>query len=221
MSTYPVITIDGPAASGKSSVSRELAAHLGWNWVSTGAFYRGLVYVAMQEGLDLQNEEELTALAVSSAWKVVMAQDQTRVFHGEIDVTESIFKEKVGAAASLVSQFPRVREALLQGQRDCAKVPPGLVAEGRDCGTVVFPQAPMKFFLTASQEDRAQRRAQECGDSLEQARARQQERDLRDQRRKTAPLAIPEDAEVLDTTGFSLEEVVEQVLQKVRAAGLQ
>ena len=134
--------------------------------------------------------------------------------------TLEIFKEKVGASASCISQFPEVRKALLQGQRDLADLAPGLVAEGRDCGTVVFPEARMKFFLTASQEDRAQRRAQESGGNLETERARQQERDRRDQMRKTAPLAIPVDAEVLDTTGFTLKEVLEQVAGHVRSRGL-
>jgi cytidylate kinase len=217
---YPVITIDGPAASGKSSVSRELAARLGWNWLSTGAFYRGLAYVAYKEGVSLEDEAALATLASANLWEVKMSAAQTLVFYRDEDVTLEIFKEKVGSSASILSQYPSVRAALLSGQRACADMPPGLVAEGRDCGTVVFPQAEMKFFLTASQEDRALRRAQECGDTVDQARARQQERDQRDQTRKTAPLAIPEDAEVIDTTGFSLQEVVDQVQEKIRSRGL-
>lgn len=220
MADHPVITIDGPAASGKSSVSRELAARLGWNWLSTGAFYRGLAYVAYKEGVALDDETALAELAAADLWQVRMSPAQTLVCYRGEDVTLEIFKEKVGTSASILSQYPAVRSALLLGQRACAEIPPGLVAEGRDCGTVVFPQAEMKFFLTASQEDRALRRAQECGDSLDQARARQQERDQRDQTRKTAPLAIPKDAEVVDTTGFSLQEVVGQVEEKIRARGL-
>ena len=122
-------------------------------------------------------------------------------------------KEEVGSIASVVSQFPRVRSALLQSQRDCATIEPGLVAEGRDCGTVVFPKAHLKIYLTASSEDRAQRRAQEQGHALEHTMALQIERDSRDSERKAAPLQIPDDAKVLDTTLLSLNEVVDEVVK--------
>lgn len=208
---FSVITIDGPAASGKSSVSRELARHLGWNWVSTGAFYRGLAYVAKESHVDLSSEEALVQLANNPIWEVRMSPENTLVFFRGQDVTQEIFKEEVGSIASVISQYSKVRQALLHAQRDCAARAPGLVAEGRDCGTVVFPQAKVKIYLTANSEDRAARRAQEEGQSVEAAMALQKERDARDTGRTTAPLQIPTDAQVVDTTGLSLEEVIEKV----------
>lgn len=211
--SYPVITIDGPAASGKSSVSREIARRKGWNWVSTGAFYRGLAYVAQKLKVDIHDEDKLVQLAHDPIWSVKMTTDLTQVLFREKDVTEEVGQEEVGSIASVVSQFPRVRKALLQSQRDCATIEPGLVAEGRDCGTVVFPKAQLKIYLTASSEDRAQRRAQEQGHAVEHTMALQIERDSRDTERKAAPLQIPDDAKVLDTTLLSLVQVVDEVVR--------
>lgn len=208
---FPVVTIDGPAASGKSSVSREVARLQGWNWVSTGAFYRGLAYVAHQLNANLQDEDALVRLAQDSIWSVQMTSELTQVHFKGNDVTQAVAQEEVGSMASLVSQYPKVRAALLQAQRMCALTAPGLVAEGRDCGTVVFPQAPLKIFLTASSEDRAARRAQEQGHAVEHALALQVERDQRDSKRKAAPMQIPDDAEVIDTTTLNLDQVVQKV----------
>ena len=134
-----VVTIDGPAASGKSSVSRELARRMGWKWVSTGAFYRGLAYVAHVSHVSLRDEEALVQLAKSPVWSVRLASEETHVFLKNQDVTAEIGKEEIGSLASQVSSFSRVRSALLDAQRKCAEGGQGLVAEGRDCGTVVFP----------------------------------------------------------------------------------
>lgn len=206
-----VITIDGPAASGKSSVSRELARLFTIPWVSTGAFYRGLAYVAIQKKIDLNNKEALTELAMSSVWQVVMTSEKTQVWYENQDVTDLISHEDVGNVASRISHYPEVRSSLLDHQRQCALRNPGLVAEGRDCGTVVFPQAEVKVYLTASSEHRAQRRAQELGLDQKELVKQQKQRDEQDSTRKVAPLQIPQDAFVVDTTDLGLQDVVQKI----------
>lgn len=211
-----VVTIDGPAASGKTSVSRELARRLGWHWVSTGAFYRGLAYVAQRTNANLENEKELAELSKSKVWRVEMAESKTRVYFGDEDVTDEIGREDVGNVASKISHFPKVRQALLDGQRDCSQRTEGLVAEGRDCGTVVFPTAEVKIYLTARSESRAERRAKEQGLSAEALIEEQNRRDHQDSTRKAAPLQIPENAHVVDTTTMNFEQVVAEVEKFVR-----
>lgn len=207
-----VITIDGPSASGKTSVSRELAKRLGWSWVSTGAFYRGLAYVAQQTNADLNNETELSRLALDeSVWHVEMQEHQTLVFFKGKDVTPQIFQEDVGSIASKISHFPKVRESLLGAQRLCRDITKGLVAEGRDCGTVVFPNAEAKVYLTATQENRAVRRAKEQGLSTEKTEEDQRIRDQQDSSRKVAPLQVPKEALVLDSTDLDFDQVVGQI----------
>lgn len=212
-----VITIDGPAASGKSSVSRELARRLGWSWVSTGAFYRGLAFAALQLQIDLDDVPALAELTHNPVWSVGLYDERTRVFFKDQDVTDLIAHEDVGSFASKVSHYPEVRKALLEAQRNCSKGSQGLVAEGRDCGTVVFPQAEAKVYLTASSEHRAARRAAELGlDQGDMAKA-QKQRDLQDSTRKVAPMAVPEDALIVDTTELNLNEVVDKVIDYVKA----
>lgn len=210
-----VITIDGPAASGKSSVSRELAKKLGIPWVSTGSFYRALAFAALQQGLSLTDREKLSELAMSPIWKVEMAPERTRVWYNSKDVTDQIALEESGNAASLISHYPEIRQSLLDHQRSCALGVKGLVAEGRDCGTVIFPQAEAKIYMTASSEHRATRRAQELGMDQKKLVQQQQQRDQQDSTRKVAPLQIPKDALVLDTTEMSFPEVVTRVDQFV------
>ncbi len=207
-----VVTIDGPAASGKSTVSRELAKRMGWQWVSTGAFYRGLAYVALQMKVDLDDTKGLAGLTTrSDIWSVQMSSDRTRVIFQNQDVTDFISREDVGNFASRISHYPEVRKALLSMQRDCSNGPVGLVAEGRDCGTVVFPDAHAKIYLTASSEHRAARRAAEHGASAQEIIEAQKVRDQQDSTRKAAPLSIPEQALVLDSTELSLTQVVDKV----------
>lgn len=206
-----IITIDGPAASGKSSVSRMLANRLGFKWVSTGAFYRGLAYVAMKEGLKSEDTAALVKLAANPVWEVRMDDDQTRVFYKNQDVTVHILSEDNGTRASLISQNSEVRKALLQNQRDCATGVKGLVAEGRDCGTVVFPEAMLKVFLTASQEERAARRAREQGLNLQETVDQQRARDHQDSNRAAAPMQVPPGARVVDSNGLQLVDVVDQI----------
>ena len=208
-----VITIDGPAASGKSSVSRGLAKLFSIPWVSTGAFYRGLAYAAIQNKVDLTDKEALTELAMSDIWKVIMTQEKTQVWYKDQDVTELISQEDVGNVASKISHYSEVRSSLLDHQRQCAFKDRGLVAEGRDCGTVVFPQAEVKVYLTASSVHRAQRRAQELGLDEKELVIQQKQRDEQDSTRKVAPLQVPPDAFVVDTTQMTLNDVVEKIYQ--------
>jgi len=210
-----VITIDGPAASGKSSVSREVASHLGWSWVSTGAFYRGLAYFAKAKGVALESEEALVEACKSDSWKVHLSSEKTLVFCDGKDVTESIYSDAVGTVASQVSQFPLVRKQLLQAQRNCA-YGVNLIAEGRDCGTVVFPEADLKFYITASGKDRAQRRAMEEGKTIAEVEQSQTVRDQQDTQRKSSPLQIPENAHVVDTSDMDLQQVVRKVEETIK-----
>lgn len=215
-----VVTIDGPAASGKSSVSRGLSKLLSVPWVSTGAFYRGLGYAALHSGINLDDRVALSELAMSNDWRVVMTEEKTQVWFHNKDVTSEIGQEQVGNVASKISSYPEVRSSLLDSQRQCAFVGRGLVAEGRDCGTVVFPQAEVKVYLTASSEHRAQRRAQELGLNQQDMAAQQKQRDQQDSTRKAAPLQVPPGALVVDTTDMTLEEVVKKIytfaIEKIR-----
>ncbi len=211
-----VITIDGPAASGKTSVSRELAQRFGWSWVSTGAFYRGLAYVALQRKVDLEDEKALVDLVDKKDWQVCMGPSRTQfLFEGE-EVTESIYLEEIGSAASKISHHPKLRASLLNAQRECLDQVQGLVAEGRDCGTVVFPQADVKIYLTAKSDHRAMRRAKEQGADVEQTFAAQKQRDQQDKSRAAAPLQIPAKAHVVDTSEMDLQEVVEHIDRIIR-----
>ncbi len=211
-----VITVDGPAASGKSSVSRELSKIFGIPWVSTGAFYRGLAYAAIRQKIPLTDKVALSELAASKLWRVEMTSEKTQVWYEDTDVTEEISKEEVGNYASQVSHYPEVRTSLLDQQRECAFVAEGLVAEGRDCGTVVFPQAEVKIYLTARSENRAHRRAQELGMDEKALQAQQKTRDEQDSNRKTAPLQVPGGAFVIDTSELTLVQVVEKIESHAR-----
>jgi cytidylate kinase len=211
-----IVTIDGPAASGKSSVSRELARRFGWSWVSTGAFYRGLAFVAHDAGIDIKDESAVVHLARTANWKIHLTSEETLVILNGRDVTADIAREDIGTLASQISQFPKVRTALLDAQRQCAKETDGLVAEGRDCGTVVFPQAQVKIFLTARAEDRAARRALEEGRDLTKTIDDQKRRDAQDANRKAAPMQAPVGSDTIDTTDLSLPQVVDEVEKLVR-----
>ncbi|OQW53437.1 MAG: cytidylate kinase [Proteobacteria bacterium SG_bin7] len=218
MSKQLLITIDGPSASGKSSISRRLAKELGINWVSTGNFYRGVAFMASRLKVDLGDEDAIVEVIKNEDWSIDLTEENTLFrFLGE-DLTSQLSLEEVGAIASKISSFPKVRKALLQSQRDCLKrSPKGLVAEGRDCGTVVFPDASVKIYLTADSSDRAKRRALEEGKSVKETRQAQKERDLKDQTRNIAPLQVPPGSEVVDTTGLSLDEAAAQVISLVES----
>ncbi|MDO8696027.1 MAG: (d)CMP kinase [Pseudomonas sp.] len=217
----PVITIDGPSGSGKGTIAGLVARKLGWCLLDSGALYRLLAFAARNHGVDLTNEEALKLLAAHLDVQFVAAgegHDQQIILEGE-DVTQAIRNEQVGAGASQVAALPVVREALLQRQQAFREMP-GLVADGRDMGTVVFPDAPLKIFLTASADERARRRYLQLkakGDDvslsslLEEIRAR----DERDTQRAVAPLKPAVDAIQLDSTELSIEQVLERILSEV------
>ncbi|MGH8352939.1 MAG: (d)CMP kinase [Pseudomonas sp.] len=217
----PVIAIDGPSGSGKGTVAGLLAKKLGWSLLDSGALYRLLAFAARNHGVDLTNEEALKVLAAHLDVQFVAAsggRGQRIILEGE-EVTDVIRNEQVGAGASQVAALPAVREALLQRQRAFLEAP-GLVADGRDMGTVVFPEAPLKIFLTASAEERARRRylqLKAMGDDvslsslLDEIRAR----DERDTQRAVAPLKPAPDAIQLDSTELSIEQVLERILSEV------
>jgi len=217
MSNIPVITIDGPAGSGKGTIAQRIAKELGWIILDSGALYRLVAYAALESGCSFEDENGLAEIARNLP-VTFQAQDNNivLVLLNGVDVSKAIRSEKAGEAASKVAAVISVREALLQRQRDFAEVP-GLVADGRDMGTVVFPDASLKIYLTASAEVRAQRRLKqlkdhELNDSLAGLISGIKERDARDMNRKHSPLRPAEDAHEIDTSHLSIEEVVTKVL---------
>lgn len=215
-SVAPVVTIDGPSASGKSSVSRELTRRMGWKWVSTGIFYRGLAYLSQAHQVDPADEPALVELLGRDHWEVRLTQEETQFWVEGQDVTSALHQESIGMLASQLSQHPEVRKELLQQQRDCVSADQVLVAEGRDCGSVVFPNAAVKVYLTASLEHRALRRSIEEGQSVESQRSLQQKRDESDAKRPTAPMQVPEGGHVVDSSSMELSDAIDEVEKLVR-----
>lgn len=219
-----IITIDGPSGAGKGTVCALLAQELGYHLLDSGALYRITGLAAQRKNIALDNEDQVAQVAANLdvAFKP-SAQGVAVVLEGD-DVSTTIRTEEVGSLASQVAALPKVRDALLQRQRDFAN-PPGLVADGRDMGTVVFTEAPVKVFLTASAEERGQRRYKQLLEKgirgslpalIEDIRAR----DERDSNRAVAPLKPAQDAVVIDSTSLSIDEVCQKVMNLVRNAGL-
>ena len=214
----PVVTVDGPSGSGKGTISRVIAQYAGWHLLDSGALYRLVAHAGSEQGLDAADIEGHARLA--GAMQVdfgVGPQGDERILLEGRDVTQAIRTEAAGQGASRVAAWPAVRTALLARQRAFAR-PPGLVADGRDMGTVVFPGARLKIYLTASAEERARRRYKQLKDkgsgvSLSALSREITERDARDSTRAVAPLTPAPDAEVIDSTGLSIEEVVGRVLE--------
>jgi 3-phosphoshikimate 1-carboxyvinyltransferase len=214
----PVVAIDGPSASGKGTVAKLVAERLGFHYLDSGALYRLVALGALQHRLDLDHESALARLA---AGLDVRFHGETTTLEGK-DVTEAIRTEEVSVVASKVAALPRVRAALLERQRDFRRAP-GLVADGRDMGSVVFPDAALKVYLTASADERAGRRYKQLIEkgiraSLDALLQDINQRDARDAGRSVAPLQRSADARLLDTTGLTVERVVDQVLEWCRQA---
>jgi cytidylate kinase len=217
----PVLTIDGPSGSGKGTVSRMAANALGWHLLDSGALYRAVGFAAGMEGLDLSDAEAVTRCAQTTKISFRDPKDglETRVIVNGMDATDEIRTETCGAAASAIAAIPGVRTALFDKQRAFRKAP-GLVADGRDMGTVIFPDAQCKVFLTASAEERARRRYKQLkekglGVTLAALLREIQARDVRDAGREVAPLKPAADAVVIDSTGMPVERVVAAVLELV------
>ncbi len=213
------IAIDGPASSGKGTVARFVAARLGYSYVDTGALYRGVGLLMLRAGLDPTDAGAATRVALGARFDFEWREGSLRLKIDGVDETGSIRGEDVGRAASAVAVHPGVRSALLQAQRDLA-ARGGVVMDGRDIGTVVLPNAQLKIYLDASLEERARRRHAEApGVPLDAVRQQLEARDRQDSGRETAPLRLADDAEFVDTTGRSVEEVVQQVLALARDRG--
>lgn len=218
MSELPIITVDGPSGSGKGTISQRLAQHLSWHFLDSGAIYRVLGLMASRAGIGDENVDKLVEMAEN----MPLSFDGDRVLLEGEEVSDAIRTEQAGNQASKVAAIPQVREALLAWQRNYAR-PPGLVADGRDMGTVVFPRAQVKIFLTASPEERAKRRLKQLkgkglgvnlADLIEEIR----ERDERDSRRAVAPLRPAVSAVTLDSTHLSIDEVFTRAMQQVHGA---
>ncbi len=215
--TAPVITIDGPTASGKGTITRLLAQRLGWHILDSGALYRLVALAARKHSIPFDDAESLRPLAAHLDVEFVVDENSGEIvtlLEGE-DVTRELRTETCGNDASQVAQIPAVREALLERQR-AFRQPPGLVADGRDMGTVVFPDAVLKIFLTASAEERARRRYNQLKDkglgvTMRGLLDEIAERDVRDRERSASPLVPAEDAIQLDTSELSIDEVVDRL----------
>ncbi|MEM1112145.1 MAG: (d)CMP kinase [Pseudomonadota bacterium] len=221
----PVITVDGPSGAGKGTISQLLAEQLGWSLLDSGALYRVVGQACVIEGVDWEDQPAVTEVArhLDVAFTAA-ASGEVLVAYKGADVSRQIRTEEGGRGASKVAAIPSVREALLARQREFRR-PPGLIADGRDMGTVVFPDAPLKFFLTASASERAERRYRQLmanGESVSLPRLLEdiEERDARDANRAVSPLVPAEDAIVIDSTATPITDVFARVMQDVRAKGL-
>lgn len=218
----PVITIDGPSGTGKGTISHMLAKKLKWHYLDSGAIYRVLAWAAMQQQIAFDDEACLLALAQQLAIEFIVEHSgiASRVLCGNEDITENIRLPEVSQASSIISSKPLIREALLAKQQSFRQAP-GLVTDGRDMGTVIFPDAPLKIFMTADPDERAKRRYNELKNkgidvNLPTVLKALKERDARDEERAVSPLKPAVDAIIVDTTELNIEATFQLVLQHVR-----
>jgi cytidylate kinase len=215
----PVLTIDGPSGAGKGTVSRAVAKKLGWNYLDSGSIYRSLAIAVLKQGVDLADESAIVSVAQTMALEFD-CHDELVVRLDGVDITAKLGLESTGSTASIIAALPEVRRVLLQKQQDFKQLP-GLVADGRDMGTVVFPDAKNKVFLTASAAERAKRRYKQLIEkgndaNLPQITTEIEERDRRDSERKNAPLAVAGGALYIDSSEMTLDAVIEEVLNLIR-----
>jgi CMP/dCMP kinase len=215
----PVVTIDGPSGSGKGTLSQLLAKKLGFHLLDSGALYRITALASLQKNIDLENVEAVARVALNLQIRFDVSGDKTIIFLEEKNVTDAIRLETISMAASKVAAYQPVRSALLARQRAFAGAP-GLIADGRDMGTVVFPDAPVKLFLTASAEARAERRYKQLiakGETVDKSILVKeiQERDDRDTKRSVSPLVPASDAVIVDSTSMSIEQVFDFMLNEI------
>jgi cytidylate kinase len=215
-----IVTIDGPAASGKSTAARLLAQKLDASFLDTGAMYRAVTLAAMKAGVDLNSQEELLGVLQEHTFRFSVRDGRMRISIDAVDVTEMIRNPQVTALARYIAAAPKVREKLIEMQRQFAADRRKIVTEGRDQGTIAFADADVKFYLTADPAERARRRQAELGteddnESLEQTQKTIEERDKSDQSRTVGPLKPAKDAIVVDTTNLNIDEVVEKLLKLV------
>ncbi|MEY4719412.1 MAG: hypothetical protein RL563_2030 [Pseudomonadota bacterium] len=215
----PVLTIDGPSGAGKGTVSRAIAKRLGWHYLDSGSIYRSLAIAALQQDVDLQDIDAICRVGAAMTLEFECGDNLSVRLNG-MDITGNLGTETTGNAASVIAAYPAVRTLLLKKQQDFQRLP-GLVADGRDMGTVVFPEASYKVYLTATAEERAARRYKQLIEkgidaNLVQITQEIEERDRRDRERATAPLAVPEGSVFIDSSLLSIEQVIDTVMNLVR-----
>ncbi|WP_172680227.1 (d)CMP kinase [Methylomonas koyamae] len=216
--SIPVLTIDGPSGAGKGTVSRAVSKILGWHYLDSGSIYRSLAVAVLDAGLDLNDVAKICAVAEAMSLEFECGDELVVRLNGG-DISGRLATETTGNAASIIAAYPEVRAILLQKQKDFQQLP-GLVADGRDMGSVVFPEAKYKVYLTASAEERALRRYKQLIEkgidaNLPQITREIEERDRRDSQRASAPLTVPEGAHYIDSSSLSIQQVIDQVVNLV------
>jgi cytidylate kinase len=221
-----IITIDGPAGSGKSTAARRLAARLGIAYLDTGAMYRVVTLAALEAGIDLSDEEARARVAADADFELDCGPTQVQVTLGGRDVTEAIRSVRVNEHTRFIASSPGVRRVLVEKQQELGRRMGSMVTEGRDQGTVVFPEADFKFFIDADAATRAERRLRELlaeGEpaTLEEVSANLAERDRTDAERDVGPLTVPKDAIIIDTSALSIAEMIDRLLAALRRGGVE